>query len=389
MATEHLDYSDFPMTTATANTTYVLDSDGSYNSTGIMIDLAATQGLKFQLNGSLYAKGTLFEYGTLGQIAPSIEINVGQSAYLQSGYNGFVIAGDGSLFHNEGTVVAVGYGFEMHGDGLRAINSGTIISGDNYGVQLDGGDLRLDNSGLIKGTVEMYSDAGTHSTLINTGRLESASWAVVAGAGDDTLINRGHIRSNIQMGTGDDRFIDKGGHVSGSIHGGAGDDLYVIKSTGYDLRESAGAGFDTVKSSVSWTLDQQFEVGRLTGARNINLAGLYGDESLYGNVGNNKLSGDSGMDRLNGGRGDDALTGGADADTFIFSTHAGKDVITDFEDGMDLINLQSYDGMDAFADLKGQFKQSGNDLVITLLDGDQLTLRHTEKASITAADFEF
>lgn len=387
MAIKHLAYSDFPMTTATANTTYVLDQDGSYNSNGIMIDLAATQGLKFQLNGSLYAKGHLLEYGIVGQSAPSIEINVGQSAYLQSGYNAFVITGDGSLFRNDGTVVATGYGFEMHGNGVGAVNSGTIIAGDNYGVQLDGGDLSLENSGLIKGTVEMYSDAGTRSTLVNSGQLESASWAVVAGAGNDTLINSGHIRSNIQTGSGNDRFIDKGGDVSGSINGGAGDDLYVIRSAGHDLRESVGAGLDTVKSSVSWTLDQQFEVGRLTGKKNIDLTSDFGDTFLYGNVGKNKIMGGSGNDTIDGQRGDDVLTGRSGADIFVFKAGTGHDAVVDVEDGSDKIDLRNFSGIDGFGDLK--IKQDGDDTVIDFKNEDVVTLRDFDKVDLSAADFLF
>lgn len=387
MAIKHLTYSDFPLTTATANTTYVLDQDGAYNTNGIMIDLAATQGLKFQLNGSLYAKGHLLEYGTMGQSAPSIEISVGQSAYLQSGYNGFVVTGDGSTFRNAGTVVATGYGFEMHGNGMRVVNSGTIIAGDNYGVQLDGGDLRLANSGLIKGTVDMYSDAGTRSILINSGQLESASWAVVAGAGDDTLVNRGHIRSNIQTGAGNDRFIDEGGDVTGSIHGGAGDDLYVIRSAGYDLRESAGAGFDTVKSSVSWTLDQQFEVGRLTGKKDIDLTSDFGDTFLYGNVGDNKITGGAGNDTIDGQRGDDVLTGRGGSDFFVFRTGGGVDAIIDFTDGADRIDLQNYGGIQGFADLK--IKQDGDHVMIRLENGDTITIRDFDKADLSDADFLF
>ena len=47
MATVKLDYSALPMSTATANTTYVLDADEHRSITnGVMIDLAATEGLK-------------------------------------------------------------------------------------------------------------------------------------------------------------------------------------------------------------------------------------------------------------------------------------------------------------------------------------------------------
>ncbi|MBC6438086.1 MAG: calcium-binding protein, partial [Rhodobacteraceae bacterium] len=69
------------------------------------------------------------------------------------------------------------------------------------------------------------------------------------------------------------------------------------------------------------------------------LTGGSGDDSLIGNTGNDTLRGNLGDDTLIGGHGDDVLTGGMNADTFVFSSGHGNDTITDFDDGVDLIQI--------------------------------------------------
>jgi len=389
MAIEKLDYSALPMTTATANTTYVLDAHQNRSIvSGTMISLSATEGLKFELNGSLYAPGGILNYGTPGQEAPAIRINVGKTGYLESEYYGLSTAADGSVIRNAGTILAgSSEAVKMYGDGISLENTGVIMSVDGDGAYLAGTDLRLENSGIIKGAVRMLSEAGSTSTLINSGQINSPAVAILAGAGEDTVINSGLIRVGVRMGAGEDRFIDKGGRVTSAVQGGAGDDLYVIKSADFDLRESDGEGTDTVKSSVSWVMDQNFEIGRLLGSKNINLTASNDGAFLYGNAGNNKMTGGAGIDRLDGGRGDDVLTGGGSADQFVFKAGCGKDVITDFVDGADKIDLQNYKGIDAFGDL--DVKKTGNHLVIELGGDDTVTLRNFDKADLSAADFMF
>jgi Ca2+-binding RTX toxin-like protein len=389
MANVKLDYSSFPMTTTTANTTYVLDANQyRYLASGYLVDVAATQGLEFKLNGSLYAGGSLFKYGTNGQIAPSIDISVGKTGYLQSDNSGFSLYADGSTFANAGSIFSeAGTAVYIVGDGSTISNSGTIFGVSNYAVELNGADVRLENSGHIAGRVWLGSVAQSGATLVNSGQIDAASIAVSTSYGGDTVINSGLIRNEIRMYDGDDRFIDQGGRVTGAIQGGAGDDLYVIRSGTFDLRESTGGGFDTVKTSVSWTLDQDFEVGRLTGKKNIDLSADFGDTFLYGNVGKNKITGGTGSDTIDGQRGDDVLTGRGGSDFFVFKAGTGHDAIVDFEDGSDKIDLQNYGGVDGFGDLK--IKQDGDDVVIELKNGDVITVRDFSKADLSDADFMF
>ena len=83
---------------------------------------------------------------------------------------------------------------------------------------------------------------------------------------------------------------------------------------------------------------------------NDTLNGGIGNDTLNGGDGNDTLNGGDGADFLTGGNGRDTLAGGSGADTFTFTnaTAAGngagtgntnRDVITDFVQGVDKINL--------------------------------------------------
>ena len=82
-----------------------------------------------------------------------------------------------------------------------------------------------------------------------------------------------------------------------------------------------------------------------------NISGGNGDDWLSGLGGDDFVSGGNGNDWIYGGLGADTLTGGANADTFIFwSADASKftggrpqDIITDFQHGLDAIDLSGLD----------------------------------------------
>lgn len=72
------------------------------------------------------------------------------------------------------------------------------------------------------------------------------------------------------------------------------------------------------------------------------IGGGDGNDTLKGEKGNDEIYGGDGNDLLNGGQDDDILTGGNDADVFQFNLLYfgwGHDVITDFEDGVDMIEI--------------------------------------------------
>ena len=98
------------------------------------------------------------------------------------------------------------------------------------------------------------------------------------------------------------------------------------------------------------------------------LLGGQGRDMLFGENGNDRLDGGIGNDRLEGGKGDDRLTGGDGSDLFVFGKSGGADVITDFQLGVD--HLQLVEGVtlksSAFADVD---HNGTMDLVLTLTGG--------------------
>lgn len=74
------------------------------------------------------------------------------------------------------------------------------------------------------------------------------------------------------------------------------------------------------------------------------------------------MTGGSGNDRLSDGAGKrDELTGGSGADVFILADDGARDRITDFENGLDRIDLRA-EGEMLFTDLK--ISEAGGGLLV-------------------------
>jgi Ca2+-binding RTX toxin-like protein len=72
---------------------------------------------------------------------------------------------------------------------------------------------------------------------------------------------------------------------------------------------------------------------------------------LNGDDGDDIIIGGAGFQQIVGGAGNDTLTGGADADRFDFGDNWGHDRITDFQVGVDHINMAGVTGLDRFDQL--------------------------------------
>ncbi|HEY8380956.1 MAG TPA: CAP domain-containing protein [Microvirga sp.] len=116
-----------------------------------------------------------------------------------------------------------------------------------------------------------------------------------------------------------------------------------------------------------------------------------GNDRVSGGAGDDRLYGDAGRDTLLGDSGNDRLAGGADADVFVFRGAWGADVITDFQNGVDRIDLRS-NGL-SFAKLRigrtDADKDGRADDVIIKAKGQSITLLNEPKSALDVSDFLF
>lgn len=109
-----------------------------------------------------------------------------------------------------------------------------------------------------------------------------------------------------------------------------------------------------------------------------------GNDAIGGFGGDDRLIGGSGRDLLTGGKGNDILTGdgkahGAFKDVFVFGDSPGKDVVTDFQVGKDMLEIaRGLNGIRSAADVIDLARQKGGDVVIDFGDGSKLTLKNVD-----------
>ncbi|MBK7005380.1 MAG: hypothetical protein IPH37_09655 [Burkholderiales bacterium] len=93
--------------------------------------------------------------------------------------------------------------------------------------------------------------------------------------------------------------------TANSQNGSAADDTFVVDHRNDTVVETADAGTDTVRSSVSFQLPTNVENLTLTGSLNATALGNDGDNVITGNAADNVLDGRWGIDTLVGGTGND------------------------------------------------------------------------------------
>ena len=110
------------------------------------------------------------------------------------------------------------------------------------------------------------------------------------------------------------------------------------------------------------------------------LDGGLGDDTLDGGSGNDDLRGNDDADRLIGGLGDDYLSGGFGADLFVFAAGDGHDTVSDFQVGIDSLDIGSQTvEIRAESDIDGD----GNlDTRLVLSSGDVIDLLSVEGVDV-------
>ncbi len=167
---------------------------------------------------------------------------------------------------------------------------------------------------------------------------------ISAGAGNDTIYAQSF--TIIDAGFGNDMISLSG--TGNYVNGNLGDDVYIVNAAGQTLVENADAGNDTVYSTSSFSLGDNFEtLVLISGNIGVRQDGFGNNAAnqIIGNGATNLLVGNGGGDYIVAGGGDDFIVGGTGidvlqgndgADNFIWNSIAEiGDIVLDFISGTD------------------------------------------------------
>ena len=275
---------------------------------------------------------------------------------------------------------------------LQGNSGNNILDGGANADAMAGGDGNdtyiVDNANDL--ILEMTSNTG--HDVVKASVSYSIDSAFTLGIEDLYLTGTGNINgtgnalSNYMEGNSGNNVLD-GGTGADALIGGNGDDTYIVDNAGdLILEQSTSTGNDSIKASISYSLDTLFTNGvenlYLTGTSHLNgtgnalsnyIEGNSGNNVLDGGTGNDTLVGGSGNDTLKAGSGNDTLNGGSGNDLYIASGVFGADVIIDSDATANKDELH-------FADAsynKLWFSQAGNDLLISVVGtSNQITVQN-------------
>lgn len=177
------------------------------------------------------------------------------------------------------------------------------------------------------GGIDIVYSASTYTLGDNVEILTLTGSADHYGTGNDmdNLIT-GNSGNNTLGGAGGDDIID-GGKGADTMRGGTGNDTFLVDNSGDTVGEYQNAGFDTVISSVAFTLGNNVEALILTGSDDLNGTGNSLHNVLTGNDGDNVLNGKGGADVMAGGKGNDTYYVDNRNDVVIELNHGGTDTV--------------------------------------------------------------
>lgn len=219
--------------------------------------------------------------------------------------------------------------------------------------------MRIDSDGTIHVTDHLIDDLGTRFggvAALDVVEMDGRVYVIAGGADDGIsiyellpngrLLALAHIEDTTAMGLANVSAI--------SAQAGAdGIDIYVASASEAGLTQ-----LSYTPPPVGETLFANASGGSLNGSSRADI--------LTGAQGADTLSGGGGDDILLDGGGRDVLTGGAGADVFILSMDGQQDRITDFEQGVDRIDLSGWSMLRDISQLR--ITQTATGIQIAYLD---------------------
>lgn len=236
--------------------------------------------------------------------------------------------------NNRGTIESDVQGIDINDEGIvnGNINNSTrgVIRGEIDGIDIDGVlDGDINNRGLIEAVTDGIDVGGTIVGSINNFGTIRGEVNAINAQGSDVSVNvnnRGTLNGDILLSSSNDIFDSSRGVINGTVSGLDGDD-------------------------------------RLIGSRS--------------------------SDVLVGGLGSDTLTGGRGSDTFVYGPDdLGADIITDYRDGTDLLDVSAFNF--GVADLQAVIagaQQIGSDTLLTFAPNNTALLEGVQTSAIDTSDF--
>ncbi|MBU1336438.1 MAG: M10 family metallopeptidase C-terminal domain-containing protein [Alphaproteobacteria bacterium] len=304
--------------------------------------------------------GGTFRYNDISQVDNGI--NVYSASVIENNY----------IHDLQGNADSHYDGIEINGGGGTVIRHNTIINDhgqtaavmiNNYFGGVDG--ILIENNYLAGGGYTIYSDGRftdepISGVQITNNVLGQGQWGYYA-----FFENNPVLSNNTQVG-----------------------DNWPTPDSGGIPSEPPVVPTDPVPQPPPASSDQGTNAAdNITGTNAANvLDGKGGNDTINGMGGNDTINGMGGNDTITGGSGYDVLTGGAGNDAFVFGNSAdigsragARDVITDFVQGQDKIDLSA---IDANSNLTGNQDFSfiaGDDASFTRKPGELAW--HTEAAN--------
>ncbi|NJL23086.1 MAG: calcium-binding protein, partial [Leptolyngbyaceae cyanobacterium SM1_3_5] len=170
----------------------------------------------------------------------------------------------------------------------------------------------------VNGGIDTINSDGNYSLGANQENLTLL--------GTDNFFGTGNALDNTIIGNEGSNDLDGRGGID-RLEGGLGDDTYTVDNASDVIVEEDGAGNDTVRSTITYTLSANLENLTLLGRANINGVGNDGNNTIIGNDGINRLDGGLGDDNMAGGRGNDTYIVDSDGDVVTEAVNAGIDTV--------------------------------------------------------------